>query len=70
MVGFPSGQREQTVNLPAKPSKVQILPPPFFSGPDGPFFVPTNSRDRRHEESQPDIDILFCTVSGSDSALS
>ena len=28
MVGFPSGQREQTVNLPAKPSEVQILPPP------------------------------------------
>ena len=27
-VGFPSGQREQTVNLPAKPSEVQILPPP------------------------------------------
>ena len=28
---FPSGQREQTVNLPAMPSKVRILPsPPFF----------------------------------------
>ncbi len=27
-VGFPSGQREQTVNLSAKPSEVQILPPP------------------------------------------
>ncbi len=26
--GFPSGQREQTVNLSALPSKVQILPPP------------------------------------------
>src|SRR5271166_2251085 len=26
--GFPSGQREQTVNLPALPSKVRILPPP------------------------------------------
>ena len=26
--GFPSGQREQTVNLPAMPSKVRILPPP------------------------------------------
>jgi hypothetical protein len=25
---FPSGQREQTVNLPALPSKVRILPPP------------------------------------------
>ena len=25
---FPSGQREQTVNLPAKPSEVQILPSP------------------------------------------
>ena len=28
LVGFPSGQREQTVNLSAKPSEVQILPPP------------------------------------------
>lgn len=26
--GYPSGQREQTVNLPALPSKVRILPPP------------------------------------------
>jgi hypothetical protein len=26
--GFPSGQREQTVNLPAKPTEVRILPPP------------------------------------------
>ena len=26
--GFPSGQREQTVNLSALPSKVRILPPP------------------------------------------
>ena len=32
--GFPSGQREQTVNLPAKPTEVQILPPPpeFLKG--------------------------------------
>ena len=30
---FPSGQREQTVNLPALPSKVRILPsPPVFGG--------------------------------------
>ncbi len=28
MEGFPSGQREQTVNLSAKPSEVRILPPP------------------------------------------
>src|SRR5450755_329488 len=28
--GYPSGQREQTVNLPALPSKVRILPPPPF----------------------------------------
>jgi hypothetical protein len=28
MERFPSGQREQTVNLPAKPSEVQILPSP------------------------------------------
>src|SRR5262249_31906502 len=27
---FPSGQREQTVNLPAMPSKVRILPSPPF----------------------------------------
>ena len=32
MEGFPSGQREQTVNLPAQPTEVQILPPPPFSG--------------------------------------
>ena len=29
-VGFPSGQREQTVNLSATPSEVQILPPPPY----------------------------------------
>ena len=31
---FPSGQREQTVNLPAMPSKVRILPSPpiLFAG--------------------------------------
>ena len=28
MEGFPSGQRDQTVNLTAQPSKVRILPPP------------------------------------------
>ena len=28
MVRFPSGQREQTVNLPAQPSEVRILPSP------------------------------------------
>ncbi len=27
---FPSGQREQTVNLPATPSEVRILPSPPF----------------------------------------
>ena len=33
MERFPSGQREQTVNLPALPSEVQILPsPPANSG--------------------------------------
>ncbi len=26
--GFPSGQRDQTVNLTAQPSEVRILPPP------------------------------------------
>ena len=29
MVGFPSGQRDQTVNLAAQPSKVRILLPPL-----------------------------------------
>gem|GEM_PF-6225791 len=36
--GFPSGQRDQTVNLTAQPSEVQILPPPpcgFTSGISG-----------------------------------
>ena len=32
--GFPSGQREQTVNLPAKPTEVQTLPPPPICDPD------------------------------------
>ena len=30
--GFPSGQRDQTVNLTAQPSEVQILPPPPNGG--------------------------------------
>ena len=31
MEGFPSGQRDQTVNLTAQPSVVRIhLPPPYF----------------------------------------
>ena len=30
--GFPSGQRDQTVNLTAQPSEVRILPPPPESG--------------------------------------
>ncbi len=34
LAGFPSGQREQTVNLPSSTSKVRILPPPpFFATP-------------------------------------
>ena len=33
MGGFPSGQREQTVNLPSQTSMVRIHPcPPFFAG--------------------------------------
>ena len=28
---FPSGQREQTVNLPAQPTEVRTLPPPPYS---------------------------------------
>ena len=32
LAGFPSGQRDQTVNLTAMPSKVRILlPPPCFA---------------------------------------
>ncbi len=30
MERFPSGQREQTVNLPAQPSEVRILPSPLY----------------------------------------
>ena len=30
MEGYPSGQRDQTVNLTALPSEVRILPPPPF----------------------------------------
>lgn len=33
--GFPSGQREQTVNLPSSTSKVRILLPPPFSSRGG-----------------------------------
>ncbi len=29
LAGFPSGQRDQTVNLAAQPSQVRILPPPL-----------------------------------------
>ena len=32
LAGFPSGQRDQTVNLTAMPSKVRILLPPPLSG--------------------------------------
>ena len=32
MVGFPSGQREQTVNLPSTTSVVRIHPPPLREG--------------------------------------
>lgn len=32
--GFPSGQRDQTVNLTAMPSQVRILPPPTLGGRD------------------------------------
>ena len=37
MEGFPSGQREQTVNLSAMPSEVRILPPPPSSSRPGPM---------------------------------
>ena len=47
MEGFPSGQREQTVNLSATPSEVQILPPPpyIMCGPFGSalYFILANS---------------------------
>jgi hypothetical protein len=29
LAGFPSGQRDETVNLAAQPSQVRILPPPL-----------------------------------------
>ena len=32
LAGFPSGQRDQTVNLTAMPSKVRILLPPPLMG--------------------------------------
>ena len=32
LAGFPSGQRDQTVNLTAMPSKVRILLPPPLRG--------------------------------------
>ena len=32
LAGFPSGQRDQTVNLTAMPSKVRILLPPPLNG--------------------------------------
>ena len=32
LAGFPSGQRDQTVNLTAMPSKVRILLPPPLGG--------------------------------------
>ena len=35
--GYPSGQREQTVNLPAQPTEVRILPPPPGIKRDGSF---------------------------------
>ena len=38
--GFPSGQRDQTVNLTALPSKVRILPPPPPRYPKGPGASP------------------------------
>src|SRR5205814_5700836 len=45
--GFPSGQREQTVNLPALPSKVRILPPPPVGKPGISGRQPaTKQRDR------------------------
>src|SRR6266853_3298810 len=45
--GYPSGQREQTVNLPALPSKVRILPPPpSESGIRGDGFVDSSYLSR------------------------
>src|SRR5512139_1225989 len=45
--GFPSGQREQTVNLPALPSKVRILPPPPLQEPATGHQVSKRHRRRR-----------------------
>ena len=36
---FPSGQREQTVNLPAQPSEVRILPSPPYEFCEAKFIV-------------------------------
>ena len=48
--GFPSGQREQTVNLPALPSKVRILPPPLQErGVRGQGFRYTRNAGRRRD---------------------
>ena len=53
---YPSGQREQTVNLPAQPSKVRILPgPPSPSTPASPPpSVVLRPSDRETEEDHPD----------------
>ncbi len=39
-MGFPSGQREQTVNLPSSTSKVRILPPTTISSITSKFELP------------------------------
>ncbi len=48
LVGFPSGQREQTVNLPSSTSKVRILPPPPF--PVSRYEMPVTPRSYHYAE--------------------
>lgn len=46
---YPSGQRMATVNRPAQPSQVRILPPPFRSRPGFPTSKYERSRGQRSE---------------------
>ena len=64
--GFPSGQRDQTVNLTALPSKVRILlPPPSFREPGlvpGFRFLPsTNPLLLQKREARPPVNIARLT---------
>ena len=62
-MGFPSGQREQTVNLSAKPSEVRILPPPptLAESIVGDFGLTFRDRFELHDFLH-EIDFSFCGV--------